>query len=866
MKTNDFLKYTAIAFAGSLLLSACTGDVAEVTAEKAPAAASAKTASAKPLTDKEKLQLADKEADALTKQYEAAAAEKDFAKALELRNKVFAMNCSLNKKLHIAQRYAWALNLNKKKAESRAAWNDYAALNPKDISLRAAADVRIADTYWGDRKNGELMEKLFRDVLMNKAYPTGHRLDAAHQLITKRLQPKRTKDIREVIAVVRSMEDLPFHSAITFLRHEAKSYLEDEDFEKVISCYDDFLKSNPKLTDGQKIEVQMLKAGSYSSMCQRDKAAALFLEIGLSPVNHGKRALAARFYYENMAAERQGKEALDNVEKMLFRDKFANLHWAQIAHSTLISYALDSGDYKKAEKYIDRAIKDLAKEEKRVQWAKIRKFDAAFAAQDLKRAKALLDVELKAGNPGAIEAAGRYAYLQFTRNNFKEATHYYKQIPGGSYMKGNWVDKQYMVPQIICLTRVDKAAAIVKAEEMAANQRFNKVDRMHFTMMAAMLKDSASIKNFPKMAKEAGLNEKQVADAIALAGKFAVSINENELAEKIYDIRQKLFAPAKRNELTIRYVKNAPTDVGAWLNSPLLKDPANRADVTNKYGEAEAANLVTDVMAATRNVGSSDVQADKETYFYMCYDEYGLHLFFVGVDSKVKDVMAGKIGGSGYEMYIALGENAPSYQWLFSQPASTFETVPPWNSPHEYYRLLTQYVDLTSRPVENGIATAMNFSWELAYDRLPKNGDLWPFELIRWTRGGGVTWGGKSVWQIGNWGRLKFDGMTPEVLREIRKIIIYKALKRYNVQKSAWAGGKIAIAKDAELGDPEYYRTTLKPEEERLDALAKLVTDDMDDATIEKLWVEAVPYWFDFQYKADKLRTKYLQQRFIEGK
>ena len=78
------------------------------------------------------------------------------------------------------------------------------------------------------------------------------------------------------------------------------------------------------------------------------------------------------------------------------------------------------------------------------------------------------------------------------------------------------------------------------------------------------------------------------------------------------------------------------------------------------------------------------------------------------------------------------------------------------------------------------------------------------------------------------------------------------------------AGGKIAIAKDAELGDPEFYEKALKPEVDRLDELTKLVTDDMDDATIEKLWVEAVPAWFDFQYKADKIRTQYLRQRFIE--
>ena len=79
---------------------------------------------------------------------------------------------------------------------------------------------------------------------------------------------------------------------------------------------------------------------------------------------------------------------------------------------------------------------------------------------------------------------------------------------------------------------------------------------------------------------------------------------------------------------------------------------------------------------------------------------------------------------------------------------------------------------------------------------------------------------GKSVWQIGNWGRLQFDGMTPEVLREIRKIIIYKALARYNRHKFASSGGKIAIAKDAELGDPEYYEKALRPDVERLDALA----------------------------------------------
>ena len=105
MKTKHFLKYTAIAFAGSVLLSACSSNVAE-TAAPADKKETAKPAAAKPLTEKEKRALADKEADALTKQFEAAAKEKDMAKVKSLRDQVFALDCNFNKKLHIAQHFA----------------------------------------------------------------------------------------------------------------------------------------------------------------------------------------------------------------------------------------------------------------------------------------------------------------------------------------------------------------------------------------------------------------------------------------------------------------------------------------------------------------------------------------------------------------------------------------------------------------------------------------------------------------------------------------------------------------------------------------------------------------------------------------
>ena len=116
MKTKQFLKYTAIAFAGSVLLSACSSNVAETAAPVAEKE-TAKPA-AKPLTEKEKRALADKEADALTKQFEAAVKEKEMAKIKPLRDQIFALDCNFNKKLHIAQRYAWTLFHAKDKAGS----------------------------------------------------------------------------------------------------------------------------------------------------------------------------------------------------------------------------------------------------------------------------------------------------------------------------------------------------------------------------------------------------------------------------------------------------------------------------------------------------------------------------------------------------------------------------------------------------------------------------------------------------------------------------------------------------------------------------------------------------------------------------
>ena len=43
----------------------------------------------------------------------------------------------------------------------------------------------------------------------------------------------------------------------------------------------------------------------------------------------------------------------------------------------------------------------------------------------------------------------------------------------------------------------------------------------------------------------------------------------------------------------------------------------------------------------------------------------------------------------------------------------------------------------------------------------------------------------------------------------------------------------------------------------------KLVKADMDAATVEMLFKEAVPVWNEFQFVVDDLRTQYLQKQLL---
>ncbi len=800
----------------------------------------------------------DQKADVYRRLFDIHSQNKDLEKAKIYRDKIGALNCHKNKKNNVYHSYARLCFQCKKKDLGREAWNDCANRDSSDMTQKAIAKIHIADSYWGDRKNLDLMIKLFMEVANDEAIPANYRVDALKHAVNKGFKAKRqyAKIIDAVHAVRKSAgSNLVLWQIFTLADLESTAYFELGKKDQALKLYDDLLHS-VKDAEPAILEQKARMLARYSDIAAAAETMGAAAVGKASKTDLGGRQRLVREMAKLYVTDNQKKASVKKSADILLKLKHQNDAELASTYLTLIEIAINAGEYAQAEEWCKTgsALKDLNQRSKD-QFASV-PCRIAAAANDLEKLNALLQPGLS-----AAEVQPDYVYTHralFAKRMFEQrklglAGKYYSAIPA-KFIGQN--DRMGALMTFALLNQNEKLVSFAKqfGDDSKTFYRYNK---NHYDLIATLVENPAA-----EIKLDAKLKDTEKAVILSDAAKFFISADRQDIAKKVHAVRSKMFRPVKQNELVIRYVKNAPNDVGSWLNSSIIKDKKNRAEVLNKYGEAEAAYLYTDVMAAGRVVGDSSVQADKETYFYCCYDEYGLHLFFVGVDSKVKDILAGKIGGSGYEMYLAVGEGAPPYQWLFNQPKDKLH-IPFWCSPHKYYRTLDDYVNISSRATENGIATAMNFSWDLAYDRLPANGDTWPFELIRWTRGGGVTWGGTCVWQIGNWGRLRFDGLSEDVLNSIRSIIIGRAFGAYTAQKEARTGGKIALWQDAELGDPEFYEKALKPEVERLDKLGTMISNDMDAATIQKLWKEAVPDWFDFNYRAAELRRKYLNDRLI---
>jgi tetratricopeptide (TPR) repeat protein len=346
--------------------------------------------------------------------------------------------------------------------------------------------------------------------------------------------------------------------------------------------------------------------------------------------------------------------------------------------------------------------------------------------------------------------------------------------------------------------------------------------------------------------------------ALGDAAKFFMKRQQYGVVREFIGAKDALYQQESPKVYACPFMDKAPSSVEGWMASALVKDPRNRESRFEPYNRKSADLLINDVRSE-RAVGNDQVAADKETGFTMACDDRGWHIFVKSEDSEAEKVAAGLVAGGQLEMYFTRGYGEQYYQWLINLQTGVFTPID-WCTPHRGYRLMEGFCKSETLTLDKAIGTYIFFPWEMIYDRLPKDGDQWPFGVIRWTRAGGVTSGGK-VHEIHKWGKVQWSGLTPEHRTAIQRRLVMKALGNYRKVRT----DLLNTWKDDELGDPGFYKSTLLPAIEALDELGKKVDSPMSPADIESLFTTAVPDWMEIQYKVAELRREYLLNKLHAG-
>ena len=128
-----------------------------------------------------------------------------------------------------------------------------------------------------------------------------------------------------------------------------------------------------------------------------------------------------------------------------------------------------------------------------------------------------------------------------------------------------------------------------------------------------------------------------------------------------------------------------------------------------------------------------------------------------------------------------------------------------------------------------------------------------------WGRKGNCSWNGlKTIHGRSSWGRLAF-ALTEDDRRQILRSAIVAARQEYDETKRPT--GVCGLWRNAEVGDPVFYESALKPIVEKLDAASARVSADMDEATVDELARSALPAWHNFKFEVQRLRAEYLLRR-----
>lgn len=365
------------------------------------------------------------------------------------------------------------------------------------------------------------------------------------------------------------------------------------------------------------------------------------------------------------------------------------------------------------------------------------------------------------------------------------------------------------------------------------------------------------------------MTPKKRAELLLFAARLMMNARQYDMAEEIHKTYKGLYVAEPKKKYQVNFSDTPIRGLEGFLT---MKQQPEKQLMDRKFG-GNMDFLVTDVSTGDRaaGIGSASSKNARPTEMQIACDEYGVHFLFSAYDETARAIQAGLGSAGSYEMYLAPGINQPYFCFLPNLNTGVNSIWDTTYSNIQWHRLDTgsKALDLKSEQeyTADGYRLYMFLRWEKFYDKLPEAGDLWEFENIHWSRFGGYSWNGiKTIHGRSTWGHLIFN-IKPEQLTKIRRHIVFAARKAYNTEKSTSGRGHGVIDRwknDTVLGDPAFFKLKVEPVTNKLDDALKEVKVDMDDATVNRLFREAVPGWFGIRFIISDLRRQYLEEKFSE--
>ena len=412
------------------------------------------------------------------------------------------------------------------------------------------------------------------------------------------------------------------------------------------------------------------------------------------------------------------------------------------------------------------------------------------------------------------------------------------------------------------LGRSAEAVALARAHE--ADKGNSPLDTLKYQVYAAILSGADAL----PLIEQSPCERKDKVEATLDAVRMCQVWDRLGVSEKYAEAYLKYFAPPPKRVAKVVWSDKTIDNITDWR---ALADGLE-SHVCDLPFKASLDFLETDVATGREKVTFEEGAKPTRMSFTTMADRDALHLFLRVEDAEARRVESGAKGGVRTEMYFAPGVNEP-YTCFGSNPRDGVS----WDFATSYDSADHKRLDrtpLTGRRFRSEVAFTDNdyivhivFPWDDFYQKLPSPSAEWKFECLSWCPDGGFTWGGSvGIHNVSRWGTLKID-LTPKQLTEIRRGILLRALPDWRKHKYVGPFGALDYFEtwaDREIGDPDFYKTSLKPLQDELVGYAARIKPDMTDDDVNEVYEKGLVRIKGLKYEIDRLRREYLARVLTE--